>query len=95
VRAFVAGRVVVVGLAEATPGDTAEYLARRMRRAGCEREVFNSAAITLIHEHAQGRLRDTDRIATDALKLGAQRKLRIIDRELVARVLGDAPFAPD
>ena len=28
-----------------------------------------------------------DRIATDALKAGARRKLRGIDRELVARVL--------
>jgi len=84
-----------IALAEATPGDTAEYLTHRMRRAGCERNVFNSDAITLIHEHAQGRLRDIDRIASDALKLGAQRKLKGIDRELVTRVLGDAPFDLD
>jgi type II secretory pathway predicted ATPase ExeA len=81
-----------VALAEATVSDTAEYMAHRLRRAGCEREIFNSDAITLIHEHAQGRLRDTDRIATDALKLGARRKLRVIDRELVGRVLGDADY---
>jgi type II secretory pathway predicted ATPase ExeA len=81
-----------VALSEATIGDTAEYMAHRLRRAGCEREIFNSDAITLIHEHAQGRLRDTDRIATDALKLGARRKLRVIDRELVGRVLGDADY---
>lgn len=84
-----------IALPEATPGDTAEYLTHRMRRAGCERNVFNSDAITLIHEHAQGRLRDIDRIASDALKLGAQRKLRGVDRELVTRVLGDAPFDLD
>lgn len=81
-----------VALAEATAGDTAEYLTHRMQRAGCQREVFDSDAITLIHEQAQGRLRDIDRIATDALKLGARRKLRVIDRQLIARVLGDAPF---
>jgi type II secretory pathway predicted ATPase ExeA len=84
-----------VALAEAAPGDTAEYLTHRMRSAGCDRVVFNSDAITLIHEHAQGRLRDTDRIASDALKLAAQRKLKVIDRELVTRVLGDSPFDLD
>jgi general secretion pathway protein A len=84
-----------VALAEGTPGDTAEYLTHRMRHAGCDRDVFNSDAITLIHEHAQGRLRDTDRIASDALKLAAQRKLKGIDRELITRVLGDAPFDLD
>ena len=85
-----------ISLGEATPGDTAEYIAHRMRRAGCERDAFNSDAIALIHEHSQGRLRDTDRIATDALKLGARKKLKTIDRELVARVLGDAePFGDD
>lgn len=79
-----------VALPEATPGDTSEYIAHRLRKAGCEREVFNSDAIALIHEQSQGRLRDTDRLATDALKAAARRKLRVIDRELVARVLGDA-----
>ena len=58
-----------LSLGEATPGDTAEYIAHRLRHAGCERELFNSDATALIHEQSQGRLRDTDRIATDALKL--------------------------
>jgi general secretion pathway protein A len=85
-----------ISLPESTPGDTAEYLHHRLRIAGCDREVFNSDAIALIHEHSQGRLRDTDRIATDALKLAARRKLKAIDRELVARVLGDNdPLADD
>lgn len=84
-----------LSLGEATPGDTAEYIAHRLRRAGCERYVFNSDATALIHEQSQGRLRDTDRIATDALKLGARRKIKTIDRELVARVLADADFFSD
>jgi hypothetical protein len=41
------------------PGDTAEYIAHRLRRAGCERDLFNSDATALIHEQSQGRLRDT------------------------------------
>jgi general secretion pathway protein A len=79
-----------ISLGDAKPGDTAEYIAHRLRSAGCERDVFNSDALALIHEQSQGRLRDTDRIATDALKLAARRKIKTIDRELIARVLGDA-----
>jgi hypothetical protein len=36
-----------------------------------------------------------DRIATDALELGVRRKIKIIDRELVARVLGDSDLFSD
>ena len=57
--------------------------------AGADRELFSSDAIALIHEETHGRLRDIDRIATDALELGGRRKLRIVDRELVVRVFGD------
>jgi general secretion pathway protein A len=78
-----------LSLGDAKPGDTAEYMGHRLRRAGCERDIFNSDALALIHEQSQGRLRDIDRIATDALKLAARRKIKTIDRELVARVLGD------
>ena len=59
------------------------------RHAGCEREIFNSDAIALIYEQSHGRLRDLDRLATDTLEFGARKKIKIIDRELVARVLGD------
>jgi hypothetical protein len=79
-----------ISLGEASPGDTAEYIAFRLERAGCKREALNSDAIALVHEHAQGRLRDIDRTCTDALKLGARRKVRVIDRELIARLLADA-----
>ena len=79
-----------LSLGEATPGDTNEYVAHRMKRAGCEREAFTSDALALLHEDAKGRLRDFDRIATDALKLAAKRKHKTIDRELVGRILADA-----
>jgi len=78
-----------LSLGEATPEDTAEYIAYRLKRVGANRELLSSDALALIHEQTLGRLRDIDRVATDALKLGARRKLRIVDRELVARVLGD------
>jgi type II secretory pathway predicted ATPase ExeA len=79
-----------LSLGEATPGDTTEYVAHRMKRSGCDREVFTSDALALLHEDAKGRLRDIDRIATDALKLAAKRKHKTIDRELVGRILADA-----
>lgn len=84
-----------LSLGEATPGDTAEYIAYRLKRAGSEREVFSSDALALIHEETHGRLRDVDRVATDALKLGGRRKLRIVDRDLVVRAFGEQEAAPD
>lgn len=78
-----------LSLGEALPEDTAEYIAHRMKRAGAERDVFSSDALAMIHEAALGRLRDTDRIATHAIKSAARRKLKTVDRELVEHVLGD------
>jgi type II secretory pathway predicted ATPase ExeA len=78
-----------LSLGESAPGDTAEYVGHRLKRAGADREIFSSDAIALLHEETHGRLRDIDRVATDALKLGARRKLRVIDRELIARVFGE------
>ena len=49
-----------------------------MKRAGREREVFNFDALALLHEQAQGRLRDIDRACIDALRLAVRRKLRLV-----------------
>jgi len=84
-----------LALGDASVGDTAEYVAHRIKRAGCERELLNSDALALVHEQAQGRLREIDRICTDALKLAARRKLKLVDRELVTRVLGDGAVVGD
>ena len=73
-------------LGEASSADTAEYIAYRMKRAGCDREVFSSDAISLMHEASRGHLRDLDRIATDCLKLAQKKRVRIVDRDIVARV---------
>lgn len=74
-----------LALGEATVGDTTEYIAYRMKRAGCERDVFSSDALAYLHEASRGHLRDLDRIATVCLKLGQKKKLRVVDRDLVAR----------
>jgi type II secretory pathway predicted ATPase ExeA len=73
-------------LCEASSADTAEYVAYRMKRAGCDREVFSSDALSLMHEASRGHLRDLDRIATDCLKLAQKKRVRIVDRDVVARV---------
>ena len=84
-----------LSLGEASPGDTAEYTAYRLKRAGAEREIFSSDALALLHESSQGALRDVDRAATACLKLAARRKLRMIDRELVVRVQQSDPAFDD
>jgi hypothetical protein len=39
-----------------------------------------------MHEASRGHLRDLDRIATDCLKLAQKKRVRIVDRDIVARV---------
>ncbi|HLT02137.1 MAG TPA: AAA family ATPase [Geminicoccaceae bacterium] len=80
---------VRLDLGEATPGDTAEYIAYRTKRAGAERELYSSDAVAMLHEAALGRLRDIDRVATRALKCAARRKLKTVDRELIEHVLDE------
>src|SRR5690606_34947898 len=68
-----------LSLGDPRPGDTAEYVAHRLARAGCTRELFGSDVLALLHEAARGRPRDIDRIATTCLELAARRKLRSVD----------------
>lgn len=70
-----------------SPEDTAEYLRVRLARAGCERELFASDAIAMLHEAASGALREVDRLATAALREAARRKKKIVERDVVARVV--------
>ena len=70
-----------------TPEDTAEYLRVRLHRAGCERELFGSDAVAMLHEAASGAHRDIDRLATAALKEAARRKKKLVERDVLARVL--------
>lgn len=85
---------VRLSLGEAKPEDTAEYIQYRMSKAGSEKAVFSSDALSLIHEATQGRLRDIDRVATLALKRAARRKLKLVDGELATRVI-DEDSRPD
>lgn len=76
-----------LSLGEALPEDTNEYIQYRLKLAGVTRDLFDSDALALLHEASGGRLRDIDRIATEALKRTARRKLKRVDRHLIAGVL--------
>jgi len=69
------------------PDDTAEYLRMRLRRAGCDRELFASDAAALLHEATAGAMRDLDRLAAAALRETARRKRRLVERDAAARVI--------
>jgi type II secretory pathway predicted ATPase ExeA len=70
------------------PDDTADYIAYRLKTAGCDRELFTSDAIAMIHEAALGSLRDIDRVATAGLRESARRKRRLVERDTVEHVIG-------
>lgn len=70
-----------------TPEDTAEYLRYRMKRAGCERDVFTHDAVQMLHEAAIGGMRELDRLATGCLREAARKKRRLVERDLLPRVL--------
>lgn len=70
-----------------TPEDTAEYVRTRLARAGCERELFSTDAVAMLHEAASGALRDIDRLATSALREAARKKRKLVERDVLARVL--------
>lgn len=77
-----------------TPEDTAEYLRMRLARVGCEKELFASDATAMLHEAASGALREVDRLATAALREAARKKRKLVERDVLARVLDSAPEDP-
>lgn len=74
-------------IAALSPDDTGEYLRMRLRRAGCDREVFASDAVVLLHETTLGAMRDLDRLAAHALRETARKKRKLVERDVVARVI--------
>jgi general secretion pathway protein A len=75
-----------------TPADTAEYLSARLKKVGCDRDVFTTDAVAMLHEAAGGSLRDVDRLATAALRAAARRKKKLVEREILAHVIdSDSP----
>jgi type II secretory pathway predicted ATPase ExeA len=69
------------------PDDTAEYLRVRLGHVGCDRELFSHDAVAMLHEATAGALRDIDRLATAALRETARRKRKLVERDVIARVV--------
>jgi type II secretory pathway predicted ATPase ExeA len=57
-----------------TTEDTAEYVRMRLRRVGCDRELFAAGALVTLHDAASSSLREIDRLATAAMREAARRK---------------------
>ena len=72
----------------------AGYLHLRLKRAGCDRDLFDSDALALLHQATQGAMRDLDRLATHALRIAAAKKRRLIDRAIVSQALSIDPQDP-
>ena len=72
-----------------TTEDTAEYVRMRLHRAGSDRETFSLDALTALHEAAGSSLREIDRLATAALRETARRKKKLVERDVMVRMIGD------
>lgn len=77
-------RLAIGGLA---PEDTADYVRLRVGRVGGAKDLFASDALAMLHEATSGCLRETDRIATAALRAAAKRKRKLVERDVLGRVL--------
>jgi general secretion pathway protein A len=77
-----------------TQDDTADYLRTRLRLAGSDKELFSLDAVARLHEHADGALRDIDRLATAALREAARNKKKTVDTEILQRVLDAEATVP-
>jgi len=69
------------------PDDTNDYLRARLARVGATKDLFSADALSILHEAAGSSLRDTDRIATAALRTAARRKKKIVERDVLTRIL--------
>lgn len=77
-----------IRLPEPSPQDTVEYIAHRLEKAGGQnRHLFAADTFALLHEASHGRLREIDRVASNALRLAAKRNIERVDRELVIEVI--------
>lgn len=70
-----------------SPDDTADYLRTRLSRVGATKDIFSADALAMLHEAAASSLRDTDRIATAALRAAARKKKKIVERDVLTRIL--------
>ena len=69
------------------PEDTNDYLRARLARVGATKDLFSADALSILNEAAGSSLRDADRIANAALRTAARRKKKIVERDVLSRIL--------
>jgi general secretion pathway protein A len=69
------------------PDDTTDYVRARLARVGATKDIFAADALAILHEAAGSSLRDTDRLATAALRVSARRKKKLVERDVLTRIL--------
>ena len=74
-------------IAPLTVDDTVAYLALRLKQAGADPGLIQPEAIARLHESTNGVLRDLDRLTSAALRDTAKKKRRLVERDIVDRVL--------
>jgi type II secretory pathway predicted ATPase ExeA len=78
-----------------SPADTADYVRARLAAVGCNKELFTSDAIAMLHEAASGSLRDIDRVAHSALRMAARKKRKLVERDVLGAILRAEGFSED
>jgi general secretion pathway protein A len=67
--------------------DCYQYIDHRLRVAGAQREIFDPQAKKLIFKHSSGIPRVVNGLADNALLAGFSENKKIVDEQLVQRVL--------
>lgn len=70
-----------------SPDDTNDYLRTRLARVGATKDIFSADALAILHEAAGSSLRDTNRLATAALRAAARKKKKLVERDVFTRIL--------
>ena len=68
------------------PGDTGEFVATSLRKAGCQTDLFDEPAVSRLHELTGGLPRRIARLADLALAAGAGAELQHIDADVIDSV---------
>lgn len=75
------------------PDDTADYIRMRLASVGCNKELFTSDAIAMLHEATSGSLRDVDRVAHSVLRLATRKKRKLVERDVIQAVLQSSGYS--
>ncbi|NOZ95619.1 MAG: AAA family ATPase [Acidobacteria bacterium] len=81
-----------VDITPGSPEMTAAYVRKRLEDAGAKNELFTADALAVLHELCGGLLRSIDVLALAALRLAAEKDLRLIDRDVVRQALHQTPL---